>query len=805
MQRTQLTYITVGAVSFATILFELLQTRVLSFIFWNHLVYLSLSSALLGFGISGTITAIFIDKIEDRDVFVSKLLTLFGLTALSALMLTYLLPILSDNLLILKILLAYLVYLPPFVFAGAAISILLASSGISVGRLYAVDLLCAGFACIAFFFLLPLLEPDKLTALLAVTMGYLGLLWGGEKRRLKLMGFSVTSLGLAVFICTLFIQVPLIPESYKELHEYIFARGQIETTIWTPLCRIDVTNLQNKSGSVKQLTQDGSAHTHLISDEDVRTAYANARGDKDPYPGAMAWAVKTRPDVAIIGVGGGVDVLEALAHDSKSVVSAELNPATYDLVARRYSDYNGHFTADKRLTPLFDEGRNMLRQQTKSFDIIQVIGIDTFAALSSGAFVLSENYLYTTEAFQEMFNHLKSNGILSFGRWNTYPPKESLRLVSIAMQAMRLNGYHNLSQHTFVFFTDNEWAVCLFKKTPFTAVELEMIKAEAAKKKLPIISWPKVLPNKKEQDSLEAAYYKDKPARLQDMHKIFDGLIDSYTQGKEAQFFQSYPTLLTPSSDDSPFFFEYAKDAFAIPDLRDLRGNAANLTLYLVLVQSLFFTVAAILFPLFKFRRQTLNSSMVAFSSYFAAIGMGFMLVEIALMQKFVLFLGNPLYSLPVVLASLLVSGGVGSWIVAKLNWPVKKVALTFGTLLTMALLLAGFRINSVFYSLHLEPPVRMLISGIIICPLGVLMGMFMPSGLAFVREQNSAYVPWVWGINGCASVLGSFAAILIAISSGFTSVFICGALLYALATISALFFRINPITLKLTLAHSPA
>ncbi|HEY9776785.1 MAG TPA: hypothetical protein V6C81_23685 [Planktothrix sp.] len=792
----RLAIITIGLVSFATILFELLQTRVLSFIFWNHLVYITLSSAMLGFGISGTITSIFMPKITDSGKLLSKLLALFGATASGALYLTYLLPLLGGQSGLIKIFAAYFIYLFPFVFAGSIISVLLSSPNNNVGRLYAADLLSAGLACIAFFFLLPLLEPDKLIGLITLVMGALAMRWASEDKALKLTGFAVASVGLMVVICSIFVKIPLLAEPYKELHDYLSVSGAaIETTVWTPLCRIDVTNI---SPGVKEITQDASAHTYLLSAKNIEEINNSAKNNTDMYPGTMAWDVKQSPDVAVIGVGGGIDIANALAHGSKSVISAELNPATYDIVTRRYADYNGHFTTDKRLTPLVEEGRNMLRQQNKKFDIIQVIGIDTFAALSSGAYVLSENYLYTTEAFREMFNHLHEDGILSFGRWSTFPPKESLRLVSIALEAMRLNGGHELDKRVFIFYTANGWAVCLFKNSPFTIDEFQTIKAGAARRKLPVIYWPKVLPAKQQAD-LEKAYYQNQDKQCVDSHSIFQTMIEAFEHNTEKQFFDSYPALVTPTTDDSPFFFEYSKSALELPNFNDLRGSAANVTLYAVLSESILFTLMAIFFPLWKFQRQSLDKSMGIFSVYFAAIGTGFMLVEIALMQKCVLFLGSPLYSLPVVLASLLLSAGVGSWLVTRLNWSIKKTVTTFGSALVLLLILLGVGVNAVFYALMHAPLLgRILVTSALLFPLGILMGTFLPVGLQRVREKRADYVPWVWGINGCASVLGSFAAILIAISSGFTIVFICGAALYAVAVVSGLKFAKDEETVAL-------
>jgi hypothetical protein len=270
--------------------------------------------------------------------------------------------------------------------------------------------------------------------------------------------------------------------------------------------------------------------------------------------------------------------------------------------------------------------------------------------------------------------------------------------------------------------------------------------------------------------------------------KSFNDLIASYNNGTQALFFDRYPSLVKPTTDDSPFFFEYAKPELKIPDFLELRGNAAAATLYLVILESLVFSLVAIFWPLWRFKRSGIVvPSAFSFSLYFTAIGCAFLLIEVSLIQRCVLFLGNPLYSLPVVLASLLMSAGVGSWILSKTGWQVRKVLMVFGTAFLVLMTLLIFELNNLFYALmHLPLPVRMLVTFLIIFPVGLSMGTFFPAGLMSVRTKAAEFIPWAWGINGCASVFGSFAAILLAISFGFTTTLIVGLLTYLVAFLCA-------------------
>lgn len=778
-------------VSFTTIVFELLQTRVLSFIFWNHLVYLTISIALLGFGISGSLVALFTSKLTNQDRLLSQLLSLFGISTVFALAATYFVPVLGIHLSWFKVLFVYAIYLIPFIFSGAILSLLLSSLQFQVARLYAVDLLSAGIACIAFFFLLPWLEPTRLVGLIALIMGILAFLWASPlpaaDKRLKFGAAIVAEAGLLVIIFTSAHPMPLLCESYKELFDYLSIPGfQTEKTVWTPLCRIDVIG----GDKYKFITQDGSAHTLLLSTQYIADKLKRIENHTDTFASELAYEIKSHPEVAVIGVGGGMDIATGLDYKAKSIFAAELNPAIFDIVTRSYANYNGHLTADPRVKILNEEGRSALRQHGKKYDLIQIVVIDTFAALSSGAYVLSENYLYTVEAFQEFFTHLHDDGILFFERWNSRPPNESLRLLALGCEAWKRNGCKTIDQQAFVFMVD-DLSVLLFRNNPFTQSEVDILKREAVKRNMQILYWPKILP-KDIQAKMEAAYYQSEPPAVSECSKPFNNLVLAYMQGSEQSFFKNYPFAVDPTTDDSPFFFEYTmRNSLSMPKFDELRGSAASATLYIVLLESILLTIIAIFWPLWKFQRVGMKVPFAgSFSLYFTAVGVAFMLIEIGLVQKSVLFLGNPLYSLPVVLSSLLLSAGLGSWLIAKVGWSNHKLITVCGGLLILAILALAWKLNFLFYALmHMPLAIRMLVTYLVIFPIGVLMGTFFPMGLRTVKEKAASYIPWAWGINGCSSVYGSFAAILLAIHFSFSISLLVGALMYGIACLSALNF----------------
>jgi hypothetical protein len=428
-------YTTVAVTSGSALLFELFQTRILSFIFWNHIVYLAISIALLGFGVSGTVVSWITRKpIANLAKTIARLCACLSLSfILAVLAIAVLFPrCLRESSPESKLTFCYLVSIPPFIFAGSILALLFSYGGEPMGRLYGTDLAAASVGCALFFLLLPSLGAIPCVMLLALITGVAALVWAWRER-----GSARIWLGLLILTAAHFFTLGLVapnkfdflPENYKEMTLSLAEGAAIERTEWTTLSRIDVlTSTPRTKGilfgyhehppySYKIITQDASAHTRLLGsaaiadiDEKVKSGNPLSRSaayEGISWPTMIPYSILNRPDVAIIGTGGGIDVANALANNPHSVFAIELNPFTYQLTRNIYSRWNGGLLHDSRVTAVNDEGRSAIRRSSKEFDFIAVIAIDTFAALNSGAYVLSENYLYTVDAFRDYFNHLK--------------------------------------------------------------------------------------------------------------------------------------------------------------------------------------------------------------------------------------------------------------------------------------------------------------------------------------------------------------------------------------------------------------
>jgi hypothetical protein len=425
------------------------------------------------------------------------------------------------------------------------------------------------------------------------------------------------------------------------------------------------------------------------------------------------------------------------------------------------------------------EGRSYVRSHGGYYDLIQMSGVDTWAALSSGAYVLSENFLYTVEAIQEYYKHLRPDGILSVGRFTLDPPRESLRLVSIAFQALKELGVEHPEEQIIAASWGNPYlGRLLVKRSSFTPDEVN-----------------------RHADGVRRAgeggtvYYA--PGMVG--NNPYSALVVAFAAGTEKTFFRDYQYDVTPVYDDKPFFFEYYKWSHILRDMSHAGEGGqigANRPVGLMVLGSLLAQVSLLVLafiyaPLYVFKRAgTRIPRWSSIATYFSCLGFGYMFVEIGLMQRFVLFLAHPAYSIPVVLGTLLLSSGAGSLTALRLPWPAPQrmqlVLLTLGGLLVFLILVLRPAFDA---ALGLPFGARVAISIAILAPVGFFMGMPFPLGISAVSDLGPHLVPWAWGINGGTSVLGSVLAIVVAMGTGFTWVLLFSAGIYLVA-----FFAMRPV-----------
>jgi hypothetical protein len=408
------------------------------------------------------------------------------------------------------------------------------------------------------------------------------------------------------------------------------------------------------------------------------------------------------------------------------------------------------------------EGRHFLSRDRRTFDVIQLSGVDTWSALTTGAYALTENFIYTAEAFDQYLSHLKEDGILNFSRPYLTPPAETLKLAATALEAFERLNVSDSFQHLMIIAEQGRpqwalnWAQTLVKRSPFTRAEVERLANWAASLGYAVIYDP----------------YTPRTGEL-------EILIRSTPLERQA-FISHHPLNIRPATDNMPFFFQFNKWRDFV-SMRNIKGRLAQFFLLVSVLQVTFLSALFILYPLSKSKTEAAKrGGRAGIFIYFAGLGAGFIIVEIALLQKFMVFLGGPAYSMSVTLFTILLSSGIGSFLSRNLSQkPFKLLAFVIPSLIALAVLHALFLDRIIAHLMSLSPLMRGLAAVLLVASLGLLMGMPFPAGLRYVDTFRRELNPWAWGINACATVVGSTVCIFISSAIGFNAALVTGAAIY--------------------------
>lgn len=762
----------IGLASFAALLLELSLTRLFSVILFYHFAFLAISIALLGLGAGGVFAYLLktrLAKIDTRALAARLCMANAIIVAVVLEIILHIpvsLQVSEKNFLRLTIL--YLTAAVPFLLTGLLFSTVFARETGRIPRLYGADLCGGALACLAVVPLLNWLGGPNSILFAGIALASASAIWAdvGKLRR------NAAFLGLVL--------AGLIAANYSgRLIDVVYAKGMfrdpawVEFARWNALSRVEV----DRQGGAKTIVIDADASTYIMN-ADVsqwhQTAWENALMSAPP---ALANVLRPHGDFAIIGPGGGVDVLRAVANGSASVTGIEINPIIATTIMRgRYADYSQHLYQRPDVHIHVTDGRSYLRSTSQHFDVVQMTLVDTWASTAAGAFALSENSLYTVEAFREYFEHLNPDGIIAITRWEFREPREALRVLSVAMEALHELGVANPARNFIVASQGplNEGGIpvaVLAKKSAFTPDE------EAA-----------VSRHLNKYSELTALYLPSRPDQ-----NPFSDLIAS---NDPYAFARSYAYNMAPVHDNAPFFFFTLKPEQMLGQRGrhhgiDWKVNLGVLVLLLVLVISVVAVLAFLILPLLLTGGRQRHSALPLL--YFVAVGVGYILVEIAFIQRFVLFLGHPTYALTVVIFLLLLSSGAGS-LFSRLWLPQAQMVWLPLTLVLLTLLAYVFFLPGRLAALvGMAFEYRLLISGVLLIPLGFVMGMPFPTGLRalasapapeFPTDSSDNAVEWAWAMNAAASVLGSVLAMVIAIEFGLTVTLACGAAAYLLALV---------------------
>jgi hypothetical protein len=579
----------------------------------------------------------------------------------------------------------------------------------------------------------------------------------------------------------------LIAVNYSgRLFDIVYAKGGfrdsawVEFARWNAISRVEV----DTQGKGKAIVIDADASTYLMN---VDPKHWEGPWERNlmSAPPALANVLRPHGEFAIIGPGGGVDVLRAVGNGSPSVTGIEINPIIANTIMRgRYADYTFHLYQLPEVHIHVTDGRSFVRNAKQQFDVVQMTLVDTWASTAAGAFALSENSLYTVEAFREYFEHLRPDGMIAITRWEFQQPREALRVISVAMQALHEMGVANPAANFIVVSeghldADGIPVVVLAKRTAFTAEEVSRVRRHMeSHPKLALLYAPP--DTSSATPSVEQAQYSASA-------DSFTHLIQS---NDPKRFAERYPYDVSPVTDNAPFFFFTLKFGQILHPQSLMRGidwkvNLGVAVLGMVLAISLLAVLLFLVIPLIRGAggQQPRPVRLL----YFIAVGLGYILVEIAFIQRFVLFLGHPVYALTVVVFLLLLSSGAGSMVS---RWWLENSSRVWLPLLLIAaalLLYVAVLPSLLGHFVGLPFPVKLLISAGLLVPLGFAMGMPFPTGLrALADAATGNLVEWAWAMNAASSVLGSVLAIIIAIQFGLNITLATGAAAYLLAIVLA-------------------
>lgn len=771
---------------------EISLSRIFSVTMWYHFAFLVISLALLGSGAAGVwiyaLPRLFPrEKNEQRLV---VLAALFALAVVVAFILYWQIPFSVDQIRkqmtwdeAAALALIYLDLTVPFLFAGACLALAISRYTEITSRVYFADLFGASVGCLVSVAALNQLGGSGAVLAVAALGGLAALSFSLllPARRWRALGGAALAAALVLLAGNQAAGwLRLAPrETYRSdlSLEPLYER-------WNSFSRVTVYEDPYWRqpfgwGLSPRYQGEDPGHRMLLIDEKAGTPIQRYDGNRDTVDflrydlTAMPFLLRPQDSVFIIGPGGGRDVLTAHLFETPRIVGVEINGAIVDAVTGPFAAYAGNLYTQPGVEIIVDDARTYLARQDEQFDLIQASLIDTWAASSAGAFALSENGIYTREAFLSYYAHLTPEGMVNFSRWY-FPnmPAETLRLVALGMEAWRAAGVLDPAQHVVVIgnlsatrAATEGLATLLLKKDPFTPGEVEALVAQSATLGFTVLYAP--------GHDVEA--------------NPVQAMVSAPNLGA---FIAGYPLDLAPPTDDRPFFFNLVRlgdlinRAFIGSGVYEMSAEAIQILLAAAAIS----TALAVIFlfgPLILRRQRGERvQGRGRFLAYFAALGLGFMLIEVPMVQRLNLYLGHPTYALVVVLFSILLFSGLGSLSTAPVAGPgiPAHVRRTLAALIALGVgyVFALPAITSATQAWAL--PARIGVVVALLAPAGLLMGRPFPLGVRWASAGSPGLLPWLWAVNGTLSVSGSVLAVLLAIHAGFSAVMLAGAASYAAA-----------------------
>jgi len=746
-------YFGIFLISAATLMLEISLTKLFSVMQFYHFAFMVVSIAMFGIASAGTF--LYVKKPKNPLFICAVLFSVSSVLGFLFLNSTSFDPVRAsvDYLHALKLISYYLLLGLPFFFSGVIVVSSFVKHQKQAGKLYFYNLSGAALGSIGVLPATALLGEKVI--IVASVIGLLGGIFFTKRLKNILVA-------LALLLLFLFMPIRINIADYKELKQALnYPNSRLLATEWNSFSRMDVIN-SSFTNYAPGLSQEFRAELPeqigvLIDASNMNAITENKNLDFVDYlPTSIGYSLIKAPKALIINAGAGLDVLAALKNNA-TVKATESNSLIVNLLKSGYSDFSGGIYNKAEVH--IEEGRSFIMRNEK-YDLIV---LSLAGNVLTGLYGLSENYLLTVEAFRSYYNHLNDNGVLVVTRWLSYPPRESLRLFSLALEI-------DEPAKKIAMFRSWTTVTLLISKKDLDSNRINKIISFIEKNKFDIIYLPaKFDPNK---------YGKfEKPV-------YYEG-VSGIIKNKE-EFYKNYLFDVSPVYDDRPFYFNFFK-LTKIKEIYSIIGKNWQpfldpwFLLIFLLSQTIILSLIFILLPLRFLKNIKINKGVLVF---FFCIGIAYLFVEIVFIQKFILLLGHAIYSISTVIFSMLLFSSAGSLVSQRLKtkniFKIKKNTPSFLyiiIILFILIILYQFLIPAIINALIIfSIPIKIILTSLVIAPIAFFMGM--PFPLA-IRLINKKFIPWAWATNGAASVLSPIIAVLVALFFGYSIVLLLAAFFY--------------------------
>jgi hypothetical protein len=776
----------IAAVSAALLMTELALTRIFSVTMYYHFAFLAISIALFGLSASSVFVYVVRDRLDGADTrellaaaaLAHALATIVALACLVRIRVG--LNYTPANLALM--LAIYSAAALPFLSGGAVVALAFTRLSDRINIVYAADLLGAAAGCLILIPLVNWLGAPGVVLMAAGLSAAAAVLFTPAPSRRRVATIATVLFAIPTGAQALgFGPFDVSDTKGHDGDPILFSK-------WNSFSRVAVYDRAHGDWSLSPVFT-GRRGESLFMDIDSAASTPILRATANVADNAylryeltaLAYHMVERPGgftALVIGPGGGRDLVSALVFGAREVEGVEINPIIVrDVMLGRFREYSGGLYEHPRVRVHVDEGRSFVRRSTRQYDVIQASLVDTWAATAAGAYTLTENSLYTSEAFGEYLDHLTDDGYLTISRWVF----DGLRLVSLAQDACAARGLEAARHLAVVRY--GRVATFLLKKSAFTPSDVARLERVSRDLGFTVLYAP----------GLSAPLAIEEPVEMQRTGTSAADYRRLILAPDRRLFYSNYPLDISPTTDDRPFFFHTTrlKDQFQVAFGRSmLFGNGLSALLTLMGISGAL-VLAFIVGPLAVEGGRPARG-FAGWLGYFAALGAAFMLIEVSLLQQFVLLLGHPVYSLTVTLFALLLGTGLGSLLSRRIPAQgVRRTGLIAIACIVMAGVVAAGLVPAVIDAAITWPlAVRLAVAAALMIPVGVLLGVPLPSGMRVLADREPALIPWGWGMNGAFSVVGATLAIFIAMNWGFSTTLLAGSGAYAVA--AALFAHIT-------------